>query len=195
MPYAFQRAIAGMALLLLLPLMGILAIIILLTEGRPILFRQKRVGQHGRLFTMYKFRTMRNASYGPDVTVTGDYRITPLGRRLRNAKVDELPQLVNVLTGQMALVGPRPEIPQFVRLWDDAQREKILSVRPGITDPTTLLLRREEEILAAQADPYGYYTSVLLTKKVESYLTYVESRSPSRDARILFSTVVAVVWG
>ncbi len=157
---------------------------------------------------MLKFRSMSVATApvraagvtdsgvtGPLVTAAGDQRITKVGARLRSSKLDELPQLVNVLRGDMALVGPRPEVQRYVDLWDEADREVILSVRPGITDPAAIELRREEELLAEQVDPEAYYRTVLLPRKVGMYRRYVESRTLVGDLRILLRTVASVIKG
>lgn len=189
----FDRSVAAVALTVLSPALLAIAAVIRREDGPPVVFRQQRTGLGGAPFTMYKFRTMRTAQQpGPAVTVRGDSRVTPLGRRLRSLKLDELPQLVNVVRGDMALVGPRPELPQYTDLWDSHLRDVILSVRPGITDPMTVQLRREEELLAAQDDPQAYYENVLLPEKAAAYADYARSKSFSGDLRVLGATVAAV---
>ena len=141
------RRVAGvalclLALLLLLPVMLAAALAVLLTDGRPVLYRAERVGRDGRPFHLLKFRTMTAGAAGPAVTGSADPRITQVGRLLRRTKLDELPQLVNVLRGEMNLVGPRPEDPRFVALYSSQQRE-VLSVRPGITSPAAVRYRHE----------------------------------------------------
>ncbi len=142
---------------------------------------------------MYKFRTMRGDGAAPFVTVGNDPRITPLGRFLRHSKIDELPQLLNVLTGDMSLVGPRPHVPQYVDLsWP--QWRFTLSVRPGITDPVTQSLRHEERLLETiQGDADAYYRTHLLPRKLEGYSRYLQTRSAFGDLRILALTVWCVL--
>jgi lipopolysaccharide/colanic/teichoic acid biosynthesis glycosyltransferase len=152
------------------------------------------VGRGGRAFRVHKFRTMRDAP-GPEVTADHDARITRIGRALRAAKLDELPQLYDVLVGRMSLVGPRPEVPRFVDRWPPAARDRILSVRPGITDPASIAYRHESAELAAAPDPEAHYVDVVLPRKVEMYLRYVETRSFVGDLRILLATVGAILAG
>lgn len=186
---AFDRLVAAVGLALLSPLLLIVAIMVHRQNGSPVLFRQTRVGRYGRPFTMYKFRTMvQGPSRGPQITVAGDSRVTALGSRLRSTKADELPQLWNVVRGEMSLVGPRPETPVYVERWDPAMRDVILSVRPGITDPMTLDLRREEELLATHDDPEAYYVQHLLPRKTAAYAEYVRSKRFTGDIRILAMT-------
>lgn len=187
----FDVVVASTGLVLTAPLMAALAVVIRL-DGGPVIFRQERVGRHGVVFRIHKFRTMRTGSHGAFVTPSGDARITRFGALLRRTKLDELPQLIDVLRGSMSLVGPRPEIPQYVALWPKDSRQLILSVRPGITDPATVLLRHESEELAGAADPEDYYVTELLPRKVAMYVRYVEHRSFSSDLRILFSTARAL---
>ena len=167
--------------------MAAVAVAIRLDGDGPVIFRQERVGRHGVVFRIHKFRTMRPDLPGGLVSPTGDPRITRVGAFLRRSKLDELPQLLDVLQGSMSLVGPRPEVPAYVALWPEDSRQLILSVRPGITDPATVLLRHEAEELASAADPAAYYVADLLPRKVEMYVRYVESGRSSGDLRILFS--------
>jgi lipopolysaccharide/colanic/teichoic acid biosynthesis glycosyltransferase len=177
-------------LVALSPLMAAIAIGIRRDSPGPVIFRQTRVGRHGRPFTLYKFRTMYVDSAGTSVTARGDSRITPVGRRLRATKLDELPQLLNVLVGDMSLVGPRPEVPRFVALWKAEERQVILAVRPGITDPVTLDLRHEEEILGAHADPEHFYSQTLLPQKATAYVAYLKSRSLATDITTVSRTLL-----
>lgn len=199
-------AVAGCGLIVLSPVMAVIAVAVRRDSPGPALFRQERIGMGGRPFTMLKFRTMaatstpstaKDSSRDPNVLVTaaGDPRVTRVGARLRSSKLDELPQLVNVVRGEMALVGPRPEVARYVALWAEADRQAILSVRPGITDPAAIHLRREEELLAAQDDPERYYRTTLLPQKVAMYRDYVESRTFLGDLRILLQTVASVAFG
>lgn len=175
------------------PLMVLLAGLVKLDSPGPVLFRQARVGRHGRVFEIYKFRTMRTQQVGPSVTSQGDPRITRAGDWLRSAKLDELPQLFNVLRGQMALVGPRPELPEYVECWPAEARSAILSVRPGITDPASIAFRREAEILSRAESPERHYVDVIIPQKVALYVKYVEERSVKGDLKILLQTLLSVV--
>lgn len=189
-------AVAACVLVPLAPMMGAISYTIRRASPGPVIFRQVRVGRGGEPFVMYKFRTMRTDSGdGPSVTSRGDRRVTPVGAWLRSTKLDELPQLVNVLKGDMSLVGPRPELQVFVAEWDSASRDVILSVRPGITDPMTLSLRREEELLATVDDPETYYRDVLLPQKVDAYVQYVRTRTLRGDLALLGRTLRDVVFG
>jgi len=195
---ALRRAtditVASGALIALSPVLAAIAVAVKIDSPGPAIFRQQRIGRHGRPFTLYKFRTMHAGTTGPAVTSRGDTRVTRLGRRLRATKLDELPQLVNVARGDMSLVGPRPEVPEYVALWAEADRHIILSVRPGITDPETYRLRREESLLASQADPETYYVENLLPSKVASYARYVRHRTARDDLRV-FARSVGVLVG
>ncbi|MGV8846451.1 sugar transferase [Tessaracoccus sp.] len=158
----------------------------------PVFFRQERVGQHGELFRIHKFRSMRVSNSGSLVTSATDDRITPVGRFLRTTKLDELPQLIDVLSGQMSLVGPRPEVPHYVGMWGDQARREILSVRPGISDPAAIAFRHEQEELAAAADPEQHYVEVILPRKVEMYRDYVAHRSFLGDLALIVRTFAAI---
>jgi lipopolysaccharide/colanic/teichoic acid biosynthesis glycosyltransferase len=175
------------ALILLGPLFAIATLLILICDGRPILFRQLRIGKGGEPFLILKFRTMRTGCAGPAITATGDHRVTTVGAWLRGLKVDELPQLINVLLGEMSLIGPRPEVPEYVEFTDDRWR-KVLEVRPGITDLASLAFRNEEAILGPAADPDAYYRSVILPEKLRLNLQYQRSRSLPRDLKLLWMT-------
>lgn len=183
-------ALAGLifASLALIPAM----VLIKLTSPGPALFRQKRVGRGGKLFTLLKLRTMSMNSGGPQVTAKGDSRITPLGRLLRKTKIDELPELWNVVRGDLALVGPRPESPKYVDLGDPLWK-RVLEARPGITDPVTLQLRNEEELLAAFEFPESFYTTKLQRYKLMGYAEYLRDRTWRSDVEVLVRTVTAVL--
>jgi lipopolysaccharide/colanic/teichoic acid biosynthesis glycosyltransferase len=165
---------ALIALIVLAPLFALAALLILLTDGRPILFRHGRVGRDGEPFLILKFRTMRSGSDGLAITTSNDGRVTKAGAWLRRLKIDELPQLVNVLRGEMSLIGPRPEAPEYVEFGDGRWR-KVLAVRPGITDLATLAFRNEEEILGPASDPDAYYRSVI-TNAVARFQAPVDDR-------------------
>ena len=177
------------------PLLSVIALAISLGSGAPVLFRQVRVGLGGRDFLLYKFRTMRPATG----TQQGSFdagsmaRVTRLGLILRKWKLDELPQLWNVFKGDMALVGPRPE----VRKWVDAYPERwaqVLTVRPGITDPASIVYRNEAEILAGAPDPEDYYRKEILPQKLDLYQRYVTTHTTRGDIMILFRTMMAVFF-
>ncbi len=183
-------AIASVLLILLcFPSLILCLCILLSSPGCPI-YRQKRVGRDGRLFHICKFRTMyvNSDRKGPSVTATDDCRVTPIGRWLRDHKLDELPQLINVWTGDMSLVGPRPQVPRFVEHFDSSLRTVVLAVRPGITGPTSLHFRHEERLLADKADREGFYISQILPTKLAMDAHYVRTRSLRNDMRVLGDT-------
>lgn len=175
------------------PLLLVAALAILATDGRPVMFRQERVGREGVRFSILKLRTMRARVPGIEVSSDRDPRITRVGALLRKTKIDELPQLVNVLRGDMSLVGPRPEVIRYVEYWPDRQRQAILSVRPGITDPASIVFRNESEMLGASDDPESTYIEDILPRKVEMYVDYVSSQSLLGDIEILLRTALLVV--
>lgn len=183
--------IALVVLVLLSPLMILLAILVKLSSPGPALFRQERVGLNGKPFTLLKFRSMRPAVGGPEVTAGGDARITSVGRFMRKWKLDELPQFINVLRGDMTLVGPRPEVPRYVAYYTAEQRQ-VLSVRPGITGKTQLEYRNEEQLLAGRDNTEQYYISEVMPAKLRLDLEYLRSRSIMGDLWILLRTVFAV---
>jgi lipopolysaccharide/colanic/teichoic acid biosynthesis glycosyltransferase len=153
------------------------------------------VGLHGEPFRILKFRSMTESTQGPSVTVEGDHRVTRVGHVLRATKVDELPQLINVVRGEMSLVGPRPEVPEYAALWPEEARAEVLSVRPGITDPASVIYRRESEELAAAADPHRHYVEVVMPRKLDLYRRYVAEQSLLGDLRIVAQTIRTVVRG
>ena len=180
---------------LLSPLFVIVAVWIWLDTPGPILFRQKRVGQYGKIFHIMKFRTMEvdAENKGPSITVDSDCRITRSGRILRKYKLDELPQLFNVLKGEMSLVGPRPEVPQYVALYPEEARKLILSVRPGITDPASIRFRNESALLAKAEDPQRFYVEKILPEKLDIYLAYVSNRTLIGDLCIIGNTLASII--
>ena len=190
--------ISILGLLALCPLLLLLAIWIKLDSRGPVLYRGKRVGLDGRPFLMYKFRTMvlGAESQGPAVTYKDDPRITKAGRFLRRTKLDELPQLWNVVRGDMSLVGPRPEVPRYVAHYTPEQRQ-VLEVRPGITDPATLEFRDEEDLLASvpPESREAYYLQEVLPRKLELNLAYLERRGPGRDLWVIGRTLLALLPG
>lgn len=188
--YIFDRLAAFSGLLFIWPALLIIAIAIRLKmPGGPVLFRQQRVGQYGRLFTLFKFRTMHMNHCGSTVSVAGESRITPLGRLLRKYKLDELPELWNVLTGDMSFVGPRPDVPGYADCLQGGDRD-ILQLRPGITGPATLKYRHEEELLAAQPDPQRYNDEVIYPDKVRINLEYLQHHTLWGDLKIIMQSVI-----
>ncbi len=189
----FDVFTSSVALLLFLPLLLIIALLIKLTSAGPALYFQQRVGLGGRVFRIAKFRSMQNNAeqVGLSITCRGDARVTPLGKILRSLKVDELPQLWNVLKGEMSLVGPRPEVPRYVRRYDLRQRQ-VLTLRPGITDLASIKYRREEHLLSQCADPERFYEEVILPRKLELNLDYMERESFCYDLLLLSRTVVSI---
>lgn len=189
----FDISISMIALVALSPILALIAGAILLETGWPVLFTQLRVGRGGQMFLVRKFRTMRAGRPGRSITASGDFRITRLGRFLRKFKLDELPQFWNVVRGEMSLVGPRPEVPEFVdrrqRIWDS-----VLKVRPGITDPASIAYRNEEELLAKAADPIRYYREAVLPAKLALNLEYIEKRSLWLDLKVIAQTVKCAVF-
>ncbi|MCX2865112.1 sugar transferase [Paucibacter sp. PLA-PC-4] len=182
----------GLALLAL-PLLAI-ALWVKLDSRGPVLFRQQRVGRFGRPFMIHKFRTMAvdAPARGPQITVGADPRITRAGQVLRRSKLDELPQLWDVLRGAMSLVGPRPEVPKYVALYPDEMRELLLSVRPGITDLASLQYRDESAVLAAAADPERAYVEQVLPAKLALSSRYVREATLLGDLRLILATLSAL---
>jgi lipopolysaccharide/colanic/teichoic acid biosynthesis glycosyltransferase len=180
-------------LILLAPLLLIIAVLVRADSPGPVLFRQVRVGRNGQPFRIYKFRTMRVDAPGPQLTVGTDRRITRVGGPLRHYKLDELPQLLNVLKGDMSLVGPRPEVPDYVRFWDDRTRRIVLAVRPGITDLASIRFRHENRLLELSDDPERVYVEEIAPIKNRLAVDYVEGWSLWLDIRILCRTMLAIV--
>ena len=187
----FDRIMALVGLLFLSPVLLIVAILIKLKmPGGPIIFSQKRVGQYGKLFTMYKFRSMTVGHGGSSISVAGENRITPLGVKLRKYKLDELPELWNVLIGDMSFVGPRPDVPGYADILEGNDR-RVLELKPGITGPASLKYRNEEEILAMQDDPIKYNDEVIFPDKVKINLRYLDNWSFFEDIKIIIYTVLS----
>lgn len=180
---------AAAGLLALWPVLAVVAVLIRVRmPGGPVIFRQRRVGRGGRLFTMYKFRSMTVGHGGSSVSVAGESRITPLGHVLRRYKLDELPELWNVLIGDMSLVGPRPDVPGYADRLTGADRD-VLRLRPGITGPASLKYANEEEILALVDDPQRYNDEVIFPDKVRINLQYYRSHSLAVDIRLILATI------
>jgi lipopolysaccharide/colanic/teichoic acid biosynthesis glycosyltransferase len=189
---AFQRffdtVCSAAGLLFLAPVFAGIALVIMSDDGLPVFFTQNRVGRKGKPFRIWKFRTMRSGSYGSVITAAGDDRVTRAGARLRKYKLDELPQLFNVFKGDMSLVGPRPEVPEHVRV-EAAVWQRVLDVRPGITDLATLVYRDEELILGASGDPDAFYRESVLPAKLLLNIAYLVSRSFLLDLKLIFLTI------
>jgi lipopolysaccharide/colanic/teichoic acid biosynthesis glycosyltransferase len=192
LPRSIEIICALTGLIILAPLLLICAVLILLTSRGSVLFRQKRIGYLGKEFTMYKFRTMTVAQSGASVTAATDKRITKIGRFLRKTKIDELPELWNVLRGEMSFVGPRPEVPQFYNPADPLWQE-IIRVRPGITDPTTLSFKNEEVLLAKATHVEEFYLKVVQPFKLKGYAEYLHRRSWLTDVSVIFQTIISVI--
>ncbi|MFL6289915.1 MAG: sugar transferase [Thermoanaerobaculia bacterium] len=195
LPRAADAALACLGLAAASPVLLVTAGLVAATSPGPVLFRQQRAGLGGKPFTLLKLRTMRTAwggtPEGSQLTAAGDARITPVGRWLRRFKLDEIPQLWNVVRGDMSLVGPRPEVPRYVDespLW-----QQVLSARPGLTDPVTLRLRDEEALLAGVGDAERFYRERLLPWKLRGYRDYLERRSWIADLGVLGATALAVL--
>lgn len=188
--WLFDRVVSFLGLIFLSPVMLLVAILIRFKmPGGPVLFKQKRVGKGGEQFTMVKFRSMIVNHGGSSVSVAGENRITPLGAKLRKYKMDELPELWNVLKGDMSFVGPRPDVPGYADLLQGMDRE-VLKLRPGITGPASLKYRNEEDILAQVDDPIRYNNEVIFPDKVRINRYYLHHYSFWMDMRIIVATVL-----
>lgn len=192
---ASDLLLAIVGLVVSAPGLAVIALLVRLDSAGPAIFRQERVGRHGRPFKIHKFRTLRVDAGGPLVSESGDRRVTRVGAVLRRTKLDELPQLWDVVRGDMSLVGPRPEVPPYAALWPERERETILSVRPGITDPTSLVFRNEAAELAMADNPEQHYRTTLLPRKAQMYVEYVRTRSLAGDLAILTRTVTTLLRG
>ncbi len=188
--------LATIGLILLAPLFAGIAVGVKVTSSGPVIFKQERIGLRGRPFDLYKFRSMvaDASNLGPQLTVGDDPRVTRLGRFLRRFKLDELPQLFNVLRGDMSIVGPRPEVPKYVALYPQGVRERVLSVRPGLTDQAAITLD-EERMLAQAADPELTYVSEVLPSKLALYEQYVAAHGLLVDLTIIARTVQRITFG
>jgi lipopolysaccharide/colanic/teichoic acid biosynthesis glycosyltransferase len=188
---------SALGLLLLLPVLAVVAVIIKLDSPGPIFFRQERIGRGGRSFRIFKFRSMviGAARNGPALTVRADTRITRVGIFLRRSKLDELPQLINVLAGDMSIVGPRPEVPEFMKFYAPDQRAIILSMRPGITDYAAILFRDESSLLDPNSDPVEVYRHRITPIKFAYYERYSREIGVLNDLRIILATILLLVVG
>lgn len=184
----FEVIFAALGLIVLSPVLLAASVAVRFSSRGPVLFRQERIGRGGTPFVLLKFRTMVVGT-GASITIGRDPRITSIGRWLRQSKLDELPQLWNVLRGDMALVGPRPEVPRYVEGWPPDVRSQVLSVRPGITDPASVRFRHESQLLAGAADPEAFYVEEIVPQKLRLYADYVATKTWTRDLAILGATV------
>jgi lipopolysaccharide/colanic/teichoic acid biosynthesis glycosyltransferase len=191
----FDLLLSSLGLLVLAPLLLLIALLIKLDSPGPVMFRQERVGRYGQPFRIHKFRTMRHepAGQGLQITVGADRRITRVGGFLRASKLDELPQLLDVWLGDMSLVGPRPEVPRYVAHYPADVRDKVLSVRPGITDIASIEYRDESAVLARAADPEHAYIHEVLPHKLALAAQYVDRSSVGLDLWLIWRTLVAIV--
>ena len=188
--------ISGGALLVIWPVLLVVALAIKIDDPGPVFYRQVRVGRGGKTFRIFKFRTMvvDADKKGLAITVGRDNRITRVGALLRRTKLDELAQLINVFTGDMSFVGPRPEVQKYVDLYTPYQRQ-VLLVRPGITDYASIAYRNENDLLAGAEDPERMYIDVIMPDKIELNMKYLREISPAADIRLIFGTILAVIKG
>ena len=189
---AFDIVCAALGLLVLSPVLLMCALLVGLTSPGGVLFRQERMGRDGVPFTIYKFRSMRKDNAGLKISTSSDSRITPVGRVLRKTKLDELPQLWNVLKGDMSFVGPRPEVREYTDLYTDEQRQ-VLLLRPGITGLASIRYRNENDLLSASTDPNRTYIEEVMPAKLALDLEYIPRACVSYDVRLILETLVTVV--
>ena len=188
----FDMVCAALGLLVLSPVLLMCALLVGLTSPGGVLFRQERMGRDGVPFTIYKFRSMRKDNAGLKISTSSDSRITPVGRVLRKTKLDELPQLWNVLKGDMSFVGPRPEVREYTDLYTDEQRQ-VLLLRPGITGLASIRYRNENDLLSASTDPNRTYIEEVMPAKLALDLEYIPRACVSYDIRLILETLVTVV--
>jgi len=193
-PRALEAAIALVGLIVCAPLLVLCGVAVAMTSRGPVFFRQERIGRGGRRFILYKLRTMRGSITKSALTAGGDPRVTRAGKFLRRYKLDELPQLWNVVKGDMSLVGPRPEVPRYVSI-DSPLWRHVLRVRPGLTDPVSLRLRNEESVLAGVTGDYErFYIEALQPFKLKRNIAYLHRRTWRSDVRVLCQTVIAIIF-
>ena len=189
----FDAVGAAVGLCAIAPLLAGVAVLVKASSPGPVLFRQRRVGRGGNDFELLKFRTMRASAGGPLITAANDARITRVGAILRRTKLDELPSLVNVLRGDLSFVGPRPEVRKYVQMYPEADRSYLARFRPGVTDPTTIRFRNEEQILANAPDREHAYATEILPVKLRMYRDYLERASFMNDFRVLADTARVIL--
>ena len=190
----FDITASALGLLFLALPFIVIAVIIKATSKGPVYFRQVRVGKDGKEFRIFKFRTMvvDAEKKGMQITVGADSRITGIGKFLRKTKIDELPQLINVLIGQMSFVGPRPEVPRYVAMYSDYQRN-ILKIKPGITELASIVYRDENDVLAKSEDPEATYINEIMPKKIELNMQYMQKLGFWYDIKLIFMTFAAIL--
>ena len=195
MKRTFDFIVSFVGLILFFPLFLLISFLIKLNGKGPLFFIQKRIGRSGKPFLMYKFRTMRNSkSYKEGSFEPGNIsRVTSIGKFLRRTKLDELPQLINVIKGEMSLVGPRPEVEKWVAIYPE-RWTRVLTVKPGITDNSSFFFRNEESLLAESDDPERTYKEIILPKKLDLYEDYVTNGSFSGDLKLIFKTVSSIIF-
>lgn len=189
---AFDIVCSFLGLAVLSPLLIIVSILVGVTSPGGVFFRQVRIGKDGKPFRIFKFRSMRKDNAGLKITTGNDSRITPVGRLLRKSKIDELPQLINVLLGDMSFVGPRPEVADYVELYTPYQRQ-VLQVRPGITGLASIKFRNENDLLTASDDPHRTYIEEIMPRKIQLDLEYIPHASVFYDIKLIFQTFAAVI--
>lgn len=189
---AFDIVCSLLGLIVLSPLLLVVSLLVAVTSPGGVFFRQERVGRGGKPFRIFKFRSMRKDNAGLKITTGNDSRITPVGRFLRKSKIDELPQLINVLVGDMSFVGPRPEVADYVDLYTPYQRQ-VLLVRPGITGLASIRFRNENDLLTASADPNRTYIQEIMPRKIDLDLEYIPHASVLYDIKLIFQTFAVVI--
>jgi lipopolysaccharide/colanic/teichoic acid biosynthesis glycosyltransferase len=192
---SFDLFFSVLGLIILAPVLFIIAIWIICDSKGPVLFKQKRVGQYGKEIAVYKFRSMVTdaESKGLKITVGRDPRITDSGHFIRKYKIDELAQLINVINGTMSLVGPRPEVQEYIDVYPQYIKEKVLSVKPGITDFASIEFKDENSLLEGATDPHQTYINEILPIKQKYYLQYVDQQSIWLDIKLIFQTIIAII--
>ena len=189
---AFDILCSFLGLTVLSPVLLVVSVLVAVTSPGGVFFRQERIGKDGRPFRIFKFRSMRKDNAGLKITTGNDSRITPVGRFLRKSKIDELPQLINVLVGDMSFVGPRPEVADYVNLYTPYQRQ-VLQVRPGITGLASIRFRNENDLLTASDDPNRTYIEQIMPKKIELDLEYIPHASVFYDIKLIIQTFAVVI--
>lgn len=189
---AFDILCSFLGLTVLSPVLLVVSVLVAVTSPGGVFFRQERIGKDGRPFRIFKFRSMRKDNAGLKITTGNDSRITPVGRFLRKSKIDELPQLINVLAGDMSFVGPRPEVADYVNLYTPYQRQ-VLLVRPGITGLASIRFRNENDLLTASDDPNRTYVEQIMPRKIDLDLEYIPHASVFYDIKLIFQTFAVVI--
>ena len=189
---AFDVCCSALGLTVSSPILLAVAVAVGVSSPGGAIFRQERIGRGGKPFTIYKFRTMRTDNAGLKITTGEDARVTPVGKFLRKSKLDELPQLWNVLKGDMSFVGPRPEVRDYTELYTEEQRQ-IFLVRPGITDLASIEFRNENDLLTGSPDPNRTYIEEIMPRKIDLGLTYIENMSLGYDVKLIIRTLITVI--